>query len=291
MQTSDNEPKNLGAMRVNRRNDTDISQSEREAPQRESHSSSLGETSSGPGDHSEGNNEARGEVTGFRLTLSGIRGDLGQDSDDDECTSQTSTDSSTRTPPETPAQSSGISIEEALHTSRLDIDRNSVVISHRSSLEVRISFAANPEPEEDGAVEGEGPRRVSPTDPWIKFLYDEIGSTEFSGEHYTHRMLIVLWGYFACADVTEQEARRVADNLHRINDEFLICVSSWEVLEHDQDLQSFMWMVWGALLEVVVRMDYRDNSQDSVVLLVKELLKTRVRVVEKLKVIGVRPSL
>ncbi|OIW30466.1 hypothetical protein CONLIGDRAFT_279815 [Coniochaeta ligniaria NRRL 30616] len=286
MHSSGSEARNPDAMHITQRDMPESLVSDLEMPIEGSHTFSPDQPTDSPDDPREGSSGAQGEAAGFRLTLLGMRGELNQDSDDDECTSQSSTNSSTGTPPESPAQSLGVATEEGLQASHLDVDRNSVNISHRSSLDVRISFTAGPEPDEAGAAEEEPPDG-SPMDPWMRFLYDEIESTESSGEHHTYFMLLVLADYFACQEAKAAPARRAADVLHQLNDEYLLCASSWEIFEYYQDLQGFLWLVWGALLDVVVRMDYRDDSQDSVVLLVEELL--RPRPTRNIEITGVCP--
>jgi len=217
------------------------------------------------------------DALSFRLALAGLRDDLG--SDEDDYTSQISTDSRAGTPPESPAQSVDTAGADNLRASHLDTDRNSLSISHHSSLDVRISFHA-----EQSSPPETGPR-IPGEDPWITFLNDELSSTFSSGEHHTHRMLLILRAYFGVASPSGQYARWVAETLQRVSDEYLLCVGTWEVLEREGDLEGFLWLVWDALLEVVVRMDYAGDDQEAVVLLVRELLRTKRR--REVTIVGV----
>jgi hypothetical protein len=223
------------------------------------------------------NHDAGGELSVFHLTLSASR-EEGEQSDDEDYTSQISSDSALSTPLASPVLSLEEEQQRTTHlapdgTSYLDTDRNSVSISHHSSVDVGISFHDEDEPEVMYAV---GPDDETAR-PWTVFLDDEITSTHSTEERYTHRMLLLLREYFGIPLPTREYARLVAETLASVNDDYLTCASSWEVFEHDADLQGFIWLVWGALVEVVVRMDYRGDDADAAVLLVGQLLRTEPR--------------
>ncbi|KAB5546860.1 hypothetical protein GE09DRAFT_1242106 [Coniochaeta sp. 2T2.1] len=212
-----------------------------------------------------------------RLNSESFRGD---ELVDDGYTSQISSSSPREeTPPDTPDDA------------HLAVDRNSVAISNRSSLDLRLSFSpfqstTSPAP----------PAQPSPPpldlEPHLAFLREEIDSTWSSGEHFTHRRLVILWGYFACEDsdsdsvTREENAKQAAENLHRLNEEYLLAVSSWEILESDTQLQGFLWLVWTCLLEVVVRTDCTGDEMEGVVVLVGEMLAGGSGTNKKLEIKG-----
>lgn len=214
---------------------------------------------------------SQGEALSVAQTLSGLRGGLDGDSDEDEYSSQISTDSSPRETAECPPQPPSYAASTAGSNSRLDRDQNDVTISSRSSLDVRISLSGGHR-EDTAAPEAVHP----PVAPWIAFLDEEVASTGRSGEHYAHRMLLALRAYFRDTVPTEGFASEIADYLHSVNEEYLVCISSWGRTGREEDLADFLWLVWGALLEVVVRMNYGGDDQWAVVMLVRELLRPRV---------------
>lgn len=227
-------------------------------------------------DNSNATPMAPGEPSDFRLTLSGMRRDLDQDSNP-EYTSEGSSDSSQRTTLESP--------EQPLHptndlrpSSQLDVDRTSLRISQHSSLDVRIDFATDAEGDAAEAL----PSAEPPIAPWLAWLNSEINDThkdvtagswewDSDDEYYAFTILIVIRSYLS-QDVVEGAAKFTAAKLYHFNDEYLSDQSTWKRFEKQEDMEGFLWMVWCALLEIAVRMDCRGDSQDAIVLLVKELL-------------------
>jgi hypothetical protein len=93
-------------------------------------------------------------------------------------------------------------------------------------------------------------------------------------------MLVILKKYFSSPSPTQEDARRTADRLDKANDDFLLGVGSWAFFDDEEDMQAFLWLLWGALLEIAILMDYRTDSQESVVMLVEELLRGREKEIE-----------
>lgn len=68
---------------------------------------------------------------------------------------------------------------------------------------------------------------------------------------------------------------RAVDDLGKLNCEFLLDIDSSTLFEEQPDAEGFLWLLWGALLEVMVRMDYRDDSHESIVLLVMGMMSDK----------------
>ena len=90
---------------------------------------------------------------------------------------------------------------------------------------------------------------VKPEPSWLSFLNREISST--TDDYIINQLVLVLKAYLTMENVSEEAPKDVPTVIDDIYDSFLLDPESTTKFSAYKDLDTFLWLVWGALLEVV----------------------------------------
>ena len=110
-----------------------------------------------------------------------------------------------------------------------------------------------------------------PAKTWPAFLEAEIAATK--DEFFTQELLLILQEYLGASHCTAEFAADAASAIDELYDDFLLDPHSAFKFSSREDMESFLWLVCGALLELVGRMQGLDRDRAKISTLVNELKK------------------